>query len=208
MHFSGSDRAEQDYPSTVDGTPGDSRGSAAATDATYDVVLLVERELTRLDAEQVAALHEGLEEPVHYRMLLPVEDAAARVQTAVGSIARYEMVPPMDAVDSETLERLNREIVERAQTELDHSLRRLRDAGRPADGRVTSEDPVRALANEVETHGCAEAIVLTAPHAVREFFHLDWTSRARRVLGIPCLHLLEHETFDEQSGGGEGVTGI
>ena len=43
---------------------------------------------------------------------------------------------------------------------------------------------------------------------VSEFFHLDWTSRARRKLGVPVLHLLEHENFDEQSGQGEGVTGL
>ena len=42
---------------------------------------------------------------------------------------------------------------------------------------------------------------------VSEFFHLDWTSRARRKIGVPVLHLLEHENFDEQAGGGEGVTG-
>ena len=179
----------------------------ASSRATYDVVLLVERELSQLDAEQVLALHDGIDEAVHYRVLLPVEDAASRVQTAIGSIARYEMVPPMDAIDSETLQRLNRELVEQAQRELDRSLALLRAGGRPAEGRVTSDDPVRALATEAETHGCAEAIVLTAPHAVRELFHLDWTSRARRVLGIPTLHLLEHETFDEQAGGGEGVSG-
>jgi len=182
--------------------------SESGTTATYDVVLLVERELTDLDARQVVGLHEDLDEQVHYRMLLPIEDAATRVQTAVGSMARYEMVPPMDVVDGETLDALNRELVLRAQGELDRSLVRLRAAGRPAEGRVTSDEPVRALADDVAAHGAAEVIVLTAPHAVREFFHLDWTSRARRVLGIPTLHLLEHETFDEQAGGGEGVSGV
>ena len=53
-----------------------------------------------------------------------------------------------------------------------------------------------------------EAIILTRPHVVAEFFHLDWTSRARRKIGVPVLHLLEHESFDEQAGGGEGVTGL
>ena len=185
----------------MDADPGAAR-------AAYEVVLLVERELTDLDARQVVGLHDGLGEPVHYRVLLPVEDAAARVQAAVGSIARYEMVPPMDGIDEETIDLLNAELVERAQGELDRSLARLRAAGRPAEGRVTPDEPVRALAADVEAHGAAEAIVLTAPHAVREFFHLDWASRARRVLGIPTLHLLEHETFDEHAGGGEGVTGL
>ena len=55
-----------------------------------------------------------------------------------------------------------------------------------------------------------EAIILTRPHVVAEFFHLDWTSKARRRLGVPILHLLEHESFDEQAEGygSEGVTGL
>ncbi len=175
---------------------------------TYDVVLLVERELSALDASQVVSLHQGIDTPVGYHVLLPVEDAASRVQAAIGSIARYEMVPPMDAVDAETLQRLDRELVDRARGELARSLDLLRAEGRAADGRVTPDDPVRALAAEVTRHDAAEAIVLTAPHAVRDFFHVDWASRARRAIGIPTLHLLEHETFDEQGGGGEGVSGV
>ncbi len=177
-------------------------------DETYDVVLLVERELTELDASQVVDLHKGLDEAVVYHVLLPVEDAASRVQAAIGSIARYEMVPPMDAVDADTLERLNRDLVERARGELARSIAVLRAAGAPADGHITPDDPVRALATEVAKHHAAEAIVLTAPHAVQDFFHLDCASRARRAIGIPTLHLLEHETFDEQGGGGEGVSGV
>ena len=51
--------------------------------------------------------------------------------------------------------------------------------------------------------------MLTRPHVVAEFFRMDWSSRARRRLGVPVLHLLEHETFEEQSGGhGEGVSGF
>jgi hypothetical protein len=45
---------------------------------------------------------------------------------------------------------------------------------------------------------------------VSEFFHLDWTSKARRRIGVPILHLLEHENFDEQAEGfgQEGITGL
>ena len=52
-----------------------------------------------------------------------------------------------------------------------------------------------------------QAIILTRSHVVSEFFHVDWTSRARRKIGVPILHLLEHETFDEQAGSGEGISG-
>ena len=34
------------------------------------------------------------------------------------------------------------------------------------------------------------------------------SSQARRRIGVPVLHLLEHESFDEQAGGGEGDSGV
>ena len=55
--------------------------------ATYDVVLLVEQPLSVEDAAQVRSLHQDVEEPVRYHVLLPVDDAAARVESAMGSIA-------------------------------------------------------------------------------------------------------------------------
>ena len=73
---------------------------------------------------------------------------------------------------------------------------------------VTTAPPVDALVEKVSQTNAREAIVLTRPHVVAEFFHVDWSSRARRKLGVPVLHLIEHETFDEQAGGGEGVTGL
>ena len=61
--------------------------------------------------------------------------------------------------------------------------------------------PVDELAKKVAAVDGREAIVLTRPHVVAEFFHLDWTSQARRKLGVPVLHLLEHQSFDEQAEG-------
>ena len=74
---------------------------------------------------------------------------------------------------------------------------------------MVSAPPIEALATAVAEVDGREAIILTRPHVVAEFFHVDWTSRARRKLGVPVLHLLEHENFDEQAGGtGEGITGL
>ncbi len=39
----------------------------------YDVALLIERQLNELDADQIIALHEGLDDTVHYHLLLPVQ---------------------------------------------------------------------------------------------------------------------------------------
>lgn len=171
------------------------------------MVLLIERELTEFDARQVVALHEGVPQPVQYRVLLPAHDAARRVQGAVGSMAgddgddRDDRTPSPSGPASSAADSA-------AQQAVDRSVAVLQAAGRPASGRSTGDDPVEALAEEVRASSAAEAIVLTAPHAVRELLHVDWASKARRVLGIPTLHLLEHETFDEQAGGGEGVSGV
>ncbi len=174
----------------------------------YEVVLLIERRLSPLDAEQVVSLHEGIDEPVRYHVVMPVENASAQVHAALGSIARYEMIPPVDAISEDTLARLDAELVAEAKRGLARSLSLLRHAGREAVGELTPASPVRALVKAADGCDAREAIVLTAPHAVRDFLHVDWASKARRSLGIPTLHLLEHETFAEQAGGGEGVDGI
>ncbi len=175
----------------------------------YDVVLLVEQAMSSVDARQVASLHESVDDTVRYHVVLPVEDAASRVETALGSIAASEVLatsamnyPEMD------LEELQREIRAEADAALQRCVQLMTATGHETTGEITAQDPVTALAAAVDARQAREAIILTRPHLVAEFFHLDWTSKARRRIGVPCLHLLEHETFDEQAGPGEGVTGM
>jgi hypothetical protein len=181
----------------------------AGNASTYDVVLLIEQPLSRQDALQVRGLHESAPEPVRYHLLLPVEDAAARVESAMGTLASGDalVASPM-MLDHEEVEDIQRELLDHARSELRASLRALEEAGATATGETVTEAPIDALARKVKEVGAAEVIVLTRSHVVSEFFHVDWTSRARRKLGVPVLHLLEHENFDEQAGGGEGVTGL
>lgn len=183
--------------------------SVSGAEPTYDVVLLLEQPLSRQDALQVRGLHEEIEEGVRYHVLLPVEDAAARVESAMGSLAASEVLAsPALVMNEEDLENIQHELLDNARRELSTSLRRLADAGADAVGDIVTIDPIDALAVKVDEIDGREAIILTRPHVVAEFFHMDWTSRARRKIGVPVLHLLEHESFDEQSGGGEGVTGM
>lgn len=182
--------------------------SASGTE-TYDVVLLVEQPLSDQDARQVRGLHEDLDEPVRYHVLLPVEDAAARVESAMGSLAASEVLAsPALVMNEEDLENIQHELLDSARRELSASIDRLVAAGGDAVGDIVTVDPIDALASKVKQVDGREAIILTRPHVVSEFFHMDWTSRARRKIGVPVLHLLERETFDEQAGGGEGVTGV
>ncbi|GAA5109269.1 hypothetical protein GCM10023339_09150 [Alloalcanivorax gelatiniphagus] len=198
-----------DTPSTdtPDSTDNDSIHDGRGT---YDVVLLVEQALTAADARQVRSLHTEIEDAVVYHVLLPLEDAAARVEASVGTLGAGDlMAAPALAMNDVDIEALRRECQEHSSADLQKTLTALAAAGGTAHGTVTSEPPVDALAALVTSVDAREAIILTRPHVVAEFFHVDWTSRARRKLGVPVLHLIEHENFDEQaSGAGEGVSGV
>lgn len=178
--------------------------------ADYDVVLLIEQELSPADAAQVRSLHEGLDDPVTYHVLLPLEDAAARIEASMGSLSGGEMIAsPAMAMSDVDLEAVRKDCEDRSAAELRSTIAALEGAGATiGSSTVVTDPPIDALAAKVTEVDGREAIILTQPHVVAEFFHLDWTSRARRKIGVPVLHLLEHENFDEQSGGGEGVTGL
>jgi hypothetical protein len=175
----------------------------------YDVVLLVEQALSPLDARQVRSLHEEIAEPVVYHVLLPVEDSAAQIESGMGTLAGGEVLAtPTMFMDADDIETIRHELLEAARAAVRDSVANIEAAGGKAVGDIVSVDPIQALAKKVADVDAREAIILTRPHVVSEFFHLDWTSRARRKLGVPVLHLLEHEKFDEQSGEGEGISGF
>jgi len=176
---------------------------------TYDVVLLVEQALSPADAAQVHSLHDEITDHVVYHVLVPLDDASARIEASLGALGAGDvMASPALAMSDVDLEAVRDEARHQTEAALESSLEALRGSGADARGRIVSEPPVDALCQEVTGVDGREAIILTRPHVVAEFFHVDWTSRARRKLGVPVLHLLEHERFDEQAGGGEGVTGL
>ena len=175
----------------------------------YDVVLLVEQALSSADAVQVRSLHEGLDEPVAYHVILPMEDAAARIEASLGTLNGGEILgTPSLLVNEVDLDAVRKDCLDRATAELSDTLGALRTAGASAEGQVVDASPIEALKAKVAQVDGREAIILTRPHVVAEFFHVDWSSQARRKIGVPVLHLLEHETFDEQAGEGEGITGL
>lgn len=183
---------------------------ADGTGTHYDVVLLVEQALSAADAAQVRSLHVGIEEQVRYHVVLPVEDAALRVEAALGTMSTGEVLsPPAVPMADVDVDAVREQTHHRAAAMLTTSVAALEGAGAVVGtSRAVDEEPVDALTTVIEEVGGQEAIVLTRPHLVAEFFHVDWASQARRHLGIPVLHLVEHETFDEQTGGPEGVTGF
>ena len=94
---------------------------------------------------------------------------------------------------------LEEELREVGQEELDASAALLTARGQSVVTKLVDYDPIDALVELVKERSCDEVIILTEPHVVSEFLHLDWTSRARRKLDVPTLHLLEHYSFSQQS---------
>lgn len=161
----------------------------------YAVALLIERQLEDIDADQVVALHEGLDESANFHVILPVESSTAILTSSLSSLGGGEILP---VANGEQLTELSREIRQMGQQELDASVELLRQRGVLAEGILTEREPIEALVTLVEQVDAREAIILTEPHIVSEFFHVDWTSRARRKLDVPVLHLLEHLPIEAQ----------
>lgn len=162
----------------------------------YDVALLIERQLSALDADQIVALHEGLDEPVAYHILLPVESSTAVLSSSLSALGAGQFMPP---TEPDVLAEVQREIKTAGQAELEASAALLRARTKDVTEQLTEDDPIAALAELVKKTSSAEAIILTESHIVSEFLHLDWTSRARRKLDVPTLHLLEHVSFAGQA---------
>ena len=106
---------------------------------TYDVVLLVEQALTPADAKQVRSLHAEIEDPVVYHVLLPLEDAAARIEASLGTLGAGDlMAAPALAMNDVDIEALRRECEENSSSDLQQdaprAARRRRD-GAPARSR-------------------------------------------------------------------------
>lgn len=175
----------------------------------YNIVVLVEEPVADWDARQIAALHSDPPVDAHYYVLIPVEDAASRVESTIGSLAASEVMGTAALyLDEADLERVHEEIRQASQAALDKSLEAFRSIGETATGEVTASDPLDRLDSLVQECGAQEVIILTRPHVVAELFHIDWTARARRRLKVPCLHLLarnepdweteSHEIEDEE----------
>src|SRR5512139_2355554 len=139
--------------------------TASGSEPTYNVVLLVEQPLSDQDARQIRGLHEEMEnegEHVRYHVLLPVEDAAARVESAMGSIAASEVLAtPALMMDAENIEAVQHELLEQARSDVSDCIDRMSDERCDVVGEVVTADPIDALAAKVKEVDAAEAIILT-----------------------------------------------
>jgi hypothetical protein len=161
----------------------------------YDVLVLIEQRLSATDATMIAGLHDPQREPVHYHVLLPVEDPQTRLESTLGALATSEMLgtTPLYLASAPDLRAEREQVLREAQDVVDAAAATLLGCGATsADGQPCEVDPVEMLIRLVADRGSREVIILTRPHVVAELLHLDWTHQARRRLGVPILHLLAH----------------
>jgi nucleotide-binding universal stress UspA family protein len=161
---------------------------------------MIEKPLVPADVELVTTLHG--EEPVSFVVLMQPRGDQDRLLRAIDDVALGELGRavreedrPRDSGDEGA--------APAAERALHHSVAELRAAGAEAVGEVVEDHPVDALRSAVERTGADEVIVLTAPHLVEEFFHRDWTSRARHAVGVPVLKLFAHNPEDTADVRGE-----
>ncbi len=138
---------------------------AETTCSDYDVVLLVEQALTAADARQVLSLHEGIDDDqVIYHVLLPLEDAAARIEAAMGSLAAGEvMASPAMVMSDVDIEAVRKDCQDRSDARpRRHASTALRGGRRRRPtARSSPSRPIDALAAKVAAVDGREAIILT-----------------------------------------------
>lgn len=154
----------------------------------FTTVLMIEQPLAPADVELVTTLHG--DEQVSFVVLMQPRGDQDRLLRAVDDVA----LGYLEDAARENHEPEGEDAGPPAQRALAHSLEALRATGAEAVGEVVEQHPLDLLRTVVERVGADEVIVLTAPHFVEEFFHRDWTSRARHKVGVPVLKLFaQHE---------------
>jgi hypothetical protein len=149
----------------------------------FTTVLMIEKPLTPADVEMVTTLHG--DEQVSFVVLMQPRGDQDRLLRAVDDVA----LGYLDDAARENEVPEGQDAFPPAERALAHSLESLKAAGAEAAGEVVERHPLDALRTVVERTQADEVIVLTAPHFVEEFFHRDWTSRARHKVGVPVLKL-------------------
>jgi hypothetical protein len=181
---------------------------------TYDVVVLIEREMSEGDARRVAALHARYEEPVDYHLLvsshaesgfggpmalLGSSFADVAGVTASASVAGNAMfasprpTPPPEPSRTPTATLADPDVD--LASVIEHSSRHLRAAsGYPVNVSITHGEILLALMSLVKSTKSHEVVVVAWPETAASFLCSDWTTKARKALKVPRVRILEHDT--------------
>jgi hypothetical protein len=181
---------------------------------TYDVVVLIEREMSEGDARRVAALHARYEEPVDYHLLVSSHavsgfggpmallgstfadvagTTAATPFVGNATVASARVSPPGTPSRTPTATLADPDVD--LASVIEHSSRHLRAAsGYPVNVSITHGEILLALMSLVKSTRSHEVVVVAWPETAASFLCSDWTTKARKALKVPRVRILEHET--------------
>lgn len=157
----------------------------------FTSVLMIEKPLTPADVEFVTTLHG--DDRISFVVLMQPRGKQDVLLRAIDDVALGEFDDAVREGEEPGGERAEAP----AEVALEHTLRALRATDAEAVGQVVEDHPLDLLRSIVEETGADEVIVLTTPHFVEEFFHRDWASRARHMVGVPVLKLFSHAADDQ-----------
>jgi hypothetical protein len=184
---------------------------------TYDVVVLIEREMSEGDARRVAALYAKHEESIDYHLLVSSHPengfggpmallgssfadvaglSAAASAGGAGSATRFgaTLTSGSDLPSRTPTATLADPAVDLASV-IEHSSRRLRAAsGYRVQVSITHGEVLLALMQMVKNTASQDVVVVAWPETAARFLCSDWLTKARRVLKVPRIRILEHDT--------------
>ncbi|TWD73170.1 hypothetical protein FB561_7055 [Kribbella amoyensis] len=164
---------------------------------TYDVVVLIEREMSEGDAQRVAALHARDEEPVSYHLLIsshPTEGFAGPLALLGSSFAEVAGLTGDTAPGRTTTATALADPQYDLASVIERSSRRLRAAtNSQVNVSITHGEILLALRRMLTTTNSEEVIVVAWPETAAAFVCSDWARRAKKQLHIPHLRVLEHD---------------
>ncbi|QNE22544.1 hypothetical protein F1D05_37425 [Kribbella qitaiheensis] len=164
---------------------------------TYDVVVLIEREMSEGDARRVAALHAKRDEVVDYHLLIsshPTEGIGGPMALLGSSFADVTGMSGASPDRTTTATALADPQFDLASV-IEHSSRRLRGLN---DCRVnvsiTHGEVLLGLKTLVASTKSEEVVVVAWPETVARFLCSDWPTQARKALNVPRIRVIEHIT--------------
>ncbi|GAB3839812.1 hypothetical protein [Kribbella italica] len=167
---------------------------------TYDVVVLIEREMSEGDAARVAALHARHDDAVDYHLLVsshPTEGIAgpmALLGSSFADVAGLSGGAVSNRARSGTATALADPQYDLASV-IEHSSRRLRGRNPgTVNVSITHGEILLALRTLVNSTKSQEVIVVAWPETAARFVCSDWPTRARKELKVPRVRVVEHDT--------------
>jgi hypothetical protein len=163
---------------------------------TYDVVVLIEREMSEGDARRVAALHARLEETVDYHVLVsshPTEGLSGPMALLGSSFADVAGLSAGTNPGRTTTATALADPQFDLASVIEHSSRRLRAHNNcRVNVSITHGEILLALKTLVTTTHSQEVVVVAWPETVARFLCSDWPTNARKELKVPRIRVLEH----------------